>query len=101
MSNQRIAEYPFQPYLLLTPQTPIQYRKKNERIHFPSIDILSSVSAADHESYSTPNTFIGTPPNFSFEDYDLNESIKISEKVIFKNTLLIFYCFHFIFSGHS
>ena len=86
-SNERRIECAFRPYLLLTPPTSIDHQKRNEKINVQSMDLLSrvpSISVGNHEIYSTPNTFVDTPPNFDFDDYRLNESIKTSEKVSFR-----------------
>jgi hypothetical protein len=74
-----------EPYLLLTPLTPTDNQKQDEKTNFDDVNLLpclSSKSVDNHEICSTPNTFIETPLNFEFDDYILNESNKLSEKVI-------------------
>jgi len=69
-------------------------------MNFQPFDLLprfSSIPPNNHQIWSTQNTFIETPPNFDINDYRLNESSKITEKVIFKEISLIFYLFNSIF----
>jgi len=78
--NKRKIESNFEPYLFLTPLSPTDNNNKQDE---NNVNLLSCLSS-NHEICSTPKTFIETPTNFDVEDYYLNESIRLSEKVIFE-----------------
>ncbi len=82
MPNKQRIKRDLEPYLLLTPVTPTDHSKQNERIN-----LLSGLSPKliDHnETCSSLNTFLDTPSNDDLDDDHFNES---NEKVIFNQTV--------------
>jgi len=85
--NKQNSESNFESYLLLTPLTPTDNQKEDKKLNLNDLNLFpssSSKSFDNDEICSTPKTFIETPPNFHFDDYHFNQSIKLTEKVISK-----------------
>lgn len=72
VSNIARVKSNFEPYLLLSPLTPLD--DENEKQVFKnesSLPCLSSKINDHNQSCSTLDTFTETPPHFNFDDYQL------------------------------
>ena len=84
--NQGRVKSRFEPYLHLTPVTPLVDEKEIDQRIFPnecSLPCLSSKIHDQNQSCSTLDTFTETPPHFDFDDYQLDQSPQQTVEQVF------------------